>query len=282
MTREEFDSALTTAALGIAKPLTDAQADALWSRYREEQLPTWRYALESIQQAGRWPTPNGWKAQIEQARREMSLGVGAPGQRRRLCSCGGQLGATQRSGLPAGFVYPLIELPSSVKATADGLARHQAENPEAWSFGILRECSSCHAAYFQAGEDASINDARGRRRVLVGELRQLSPKQIGQLGGSADAPETLRPVDHDYGSARLKILRDILAKRLRPEDLPDRLLQLADDFPDHAPALVRDAEEAAQRAGQAARPGNDLDLPRPVSPPPGKVDPGASQGPSAP
>lgn len=236
MNRDEFDGIISALTLPLAKPITDAQIDGLWSRYQGESAATWRYAVNSAVQAGKWPSPAGWKRYVEDGRRETALGVGTPGQRRKLCQCGGSLAWPMTGFL--GITFPLVELTEEERGRR---AEHQAQNPHSWSFGTFRQCTSCQAIYVQAGEDVTIADARGIRRVQRGELR-LTDDVRPHLG-------PIPPLDSAYAAARMLLIRDLMRKRVRAADVPDRLLALADDFPLHADALVR---EAAERAAEVS------------------------------
>jgi len=244
MTRDEFDGALTPVALAIG-PISDARVDAIWSRFREESLPTWRYALESAQQSGRWPTPAGWNRYIDQAKRQTAAGLPGPGTSKgKACQCGGRLDVPQRRDLPIGITFPLVTLPEDAR-TPGGKARHQGENPTSWSWASIKQCTSCQSVYFVAGEDATISDHRGVRRVLQGEIRLATMSQLLELGASPSSwpqADPLPPLVTAYAKARAKLIGDAaIRKTLRRSGMVDRLLELADEFPDHADALVRDA-----------------------------------------
>lgn len=166
MTRDEFSAALEPALAAITPTLTDGQIAALWSRYREESAQTWRHALESVQQAGRWPTPAGLQRFIDQAKKDQATGPGS--SKAKACQCGGRLEVP--TDLPAGVTYPLVDLPLESRSPA-GRVLHQGENPTAWSWASVRQCSTCRKVYLIAGEDATISDRRGYRRVMRGEIR---------------------------------------------------------------------------------------------------------------
>lgn len=88
---------------------------------------------------------------------------------------------------------------------------------------------------------AAIDQAADRRRRQ--SPGPLYPRRIPEDAGN-----------REYGQARLDLFKAQIRGKVTPEEIPDKLLELADRFPHMAPFLVHEAEEDHERLARRAPP----------------------------
>jgi hypothetical protein len=95
--------------------------------------------------------------------------------------------------------------------------------------------------------------------ALEGAYEQIKRNTPVFAKPSKPLPDEEKP-DHEYGQARMDLIKGILSKRIEFNSVPDKLLTLADRFPSHSDALVREAATWAEHASARHQVGSE---PRP-------------------
>jgi hypothetical protein len=262
MTRDDFNAELQTTANQLGAKLRGDQGDAMWERFGKLSLRIWANSCTLARMGDRWPNIDAWLRIVKRAE-EDALGARADRQVViRRCDCG--RGTFERRHATTIFLgrgrFTFTALDPS--GGADRMI-----HPSDWADAIEHACPACGALGWLMLDDG-VSERSGRK-FKAGDFiappgMRLPPRTADEIPSTDNAYRNDPDRANAYQDARRALLNMTNRLRLGKRAVADRLVDLADDFPEKAATLTAEAAFLADEAvaywtsSNAPEPSGDL------------------------